>query len=217
MHTLKHKRSGYTFVEVLVASGAAALLAGLVATTVQRSNAVFRQAGVSAEADTSVQRAVERIAREMMDADRSTLTLTPSPTLGADTVTFQRATGFGGGALQVGAMRRVRFEYALGETNDGADNNGNGLVDEGRVVLSTDFLNAGTEVVLVENVRELLEGEIGNGVDDNGNGLADESGLALVYDATTFTLTLRLTVSRIGEGGVVVDRTAETAVRIRND
>lgn len=217
MRPLKPSRAGHTLVELVIAVSAVLLLTGLVGTTVQRSNAVFRQAGTGDEADATVQRAVERIARELMNADRSTLTFTPNMTTGADQVSYRRASGFGGGSLVLGALQRVRFELAPGETNDGIDNDGDGLIDEGRIVLNADFTGAGQDVVLVEHVSELLQGELLNGLDDNGNGFVDEPGLTLTYDAASFTATVRISVSKRTDGGNLVQRTAETAVRVRND
>lgn len=216
MRALSCSRRGATMVETAVASVGAVMLVGLVATTMHRSNRVFEQTATVSEVDSVAQRAVERVAREFMDADRSTLNMTP--TTGPNAASFCRATGYAAGALRIGARRRIRFEYAPGETNDGRDQNGNGLVDEGRIVLNDDVqTGAGREMVLVENVAERLAGELENGADDNGNGMVDENGLTLTYDATTFTLTLRLTLVRLQSDGSVLDRSAETTVRLRND
>lgn len=216
MRTLNRSKAGFTLVEALLAASASIVVAGLIATMLQRSNAVFLQSGAASEADAVAQRAIERITEELMSVDRSTLNLTPSPITGGSTVLYRRTTGFNNG-MQVGDLQRMRFEYGPGEINDGIDNDGDGLIDEGRVTLNTDVLGAGTDVVLIDQVSELAQGELPNGLDDNGNGLVDEPGFVMTYDAQTFALTVRLSVSRTAQGGRTIERTAVTAVRLRND
>jgi type II secretory pathway pseudopilin PulG len=217
VRALSSKRAGFTLVETLIATTAAALLMGLVAVTVQRANGLFQEAGTASGADTAVQRAVERIARELMQADRGSLTFAPNPITGADTLTYRRASAGAAGGVVLGPLQQLRWERSVGELDDGLDNDGDGLVDEGRVVLSTDIAGLGPDVVLVEGVSERLEGEFADAVDNNGNGLIDERGLVMTFDAGTSTVTVRLTVARVAANGRIVERTATTTVRIRNE
>ena len=82
--------------------------------------------------------------------------------------------------------QRFEFVYDPDEVDDGQDNNGNGLIDEGRIVWTR---NVGApderSVVLCHQVREYLEGEVPNGLDDNGNGLVDEKGLSFERNGET--------------------------------
>ena len=102
-----------------------------------------------------------------------------------------------------------------GEIDDGLDNNGNGLVDEGRVVLTENLGGADErDRILARRVRELLEGELDNGVDDNGNGLVDEKGFS--FERMGESLVIRMTMERIDVGQRTIERSAQTSVRLRN-
>jgi hypothetical protein len=109
----------------------------------------------------------------------------------------------------------IGFEYDPGEVDDGVDNNGNGLIDEGQVVL-TRGVGTGNAVrsVLVDGVAELLEGEVLNADDDNGNLMDDETGFCLQRIGSV--LTIRLTLEDKAEDGTVTRRTMETSIRMRN-
>jgi len=108
----------------------------------------------------------------------------------------------------------VRLSSPRGEESF-LDNNGNGLVDEGRLVLRRNPGAASEQVtVLLTGVAEFLEGEIGgNLIDDNGNGLVDEPGFCLVVGGQ---ITAHLTLLRPGPDGRVLARTMETSVAPRN-
>jgi len=90
------------------------------------------------------------------------------------------------------------------------------MIDEKEIVL---VRNAGlanqVESVLCGGVRELLHGETANMADDNGNGLIDEGGLsfALVGNGT---VTIRLTLVARDPHGLLVARTVESSVHMRN-
>lgn len=100
--------------------------------------------------------------------------------------------------------------------DNGLDDNGNGLIDERRVLLVPDTATPAELVSLGSQVRELAEGELPNGLDDNGNGIADEAGLWFRHDGSG-TLTVSLSLERLdGRGGSIV-RTLTTSVRMRND
>jgi hypothetical protein len=109
----------------------------------------------------------------------------------------------------------IGFEYEPGEVDDGVDNDGDGLVDEGQVVLTRNAGSANaTRAVLVKNVAELLQGEDLNGADDNGNGMEDEAGFCLQRDGEV--VHIRLTLESVDDTGNVLRRTTETSIRMRN-
>ena len=89
-------------------------------------------------------RLIDRIGREFLAASRSSLVLTPPtafggvPDDGGIQADYRPATGFAGGALQLDPLHSIRLVYAPGEIDDGLDNNGNGLVDECRIVILPD-------------------------------------------------------------------------------
>ena len=101
------------------------------------------------------------------------------------------------------------------DPEDGTDNDGDGIVDEGIVVLR---LSAGEpneyRVVLARGVARYLEGETPNGVDDNGNGQVDEKGLFM--QVRNGAIYVNLTVQRMGRDRQPIFRTVRTAVAMRN-
>ena len=129
---------------------------------------------------------------------------------------FQRGVGVLNGAIDWGDLEQVAFEYGPDEPNDGIDNDGDGFVDEGRIVHR---LRVGTAdeqaIILCSDVLEILDGEIaGNLVDDNGNGLVDETGLA--FDFESGRLNVRVTVGRLHPDGTPAVRTFVQATAFRN-
>ena len=110
---------------------------------------------------------------------------------------------------------RLEFQYDEGESDNGADDNGNGLVDEGRVVLTRAVGTAEeNSVVLCRSVREYLEGEEPNGSDDNGNGLVDEKGFCFTLDGDL--LMVRLTIERLNADKHLVSETTYSGIGFRN-
>jgi hypothetical protein len=212
------RRHGHTIVEVVIAAVILVVMFGAVGLATSTGNRAYQQGMGAAVVDTQAQRLLERIASEFLDADRSSITLLPAPPLGPTTIEFSRPAGFVGGAMVWGPRRQIVVRPSPTDPNDGIDNDNNGLVDECRVVLIPDVVGApNVTQTLGSGVREYLEGETPNLADDNGNGLNDERGLCASFDATTGTLTLRLTIQRRGPDGNLITKTAQTAVLLRND
>ena len=109
----------------------------------------------------------------------------------------------------------IRLEYMPGETNNGIDDNGDGFVDECRIVRVE---NPGTpdETILVlgTQVSEFYEGESPNLNDDNGNGLIDERGLC--FYRTEDLITILVTLLRRDSQGRVETRSSMTTIAVRN-
>ncbi len=219
MRALKHcasrTRRGLSLLELAIAVVISATLFGAAAITVLRADAAYREAEVGAEAERLCEQTLERLAREFMNAERASLALTPAAPLPSTLISFRRAEGLAGGLVQLGDQRRVRFQRDAAELGDGADNDGDGLVDEGALVLTIDVA-AGTDVVLVNGVARMDAGEVANGLDDDGDGLVDEPGFFAQFDAATGTLTFNLTLERRAPRNRRAVRSGQIAVRVRN-
>lgn len=211
------QRAGLTLLETLIAVLVATALIGAVGLTLQRADRAFQESQAGAETERLCERALERLAREFVDADRNSITLLPAAPLPATTLQLRRTQGWSAGSLVLGGPRRLRFELDPAETDDGLDNDGDGHVDEGRVVLTTELGTAAENTLtLVENVRALAAGETADGADENGDGRVDEPGFFGEFDAASSTLRLRLTLERRAPDGGPVVRSAQISVRIRN-
>jgi Tfp pilus assembly protein PilE len=216
-------RRGTTMVELLVAALIMTSVLGAIGVTVLAGTRSYEEGVAKADVDAQARRQVSRIAEEFLTASRASLTDGAAMWSGGDEddgeVEFRylQVMGGAGGVPQLSPQRRVRLDYAQGELDDGLDNNGNGLVDECRILLTLDTGTA-MEVGIGGFVREFLQGETGgNDVDDNGNGLNDERGLCMTFDGDTNTLMVRLTIERLTSQGRLVTSTAETSVLLRND
>ena len=107
------------------------------------------------------------------------------------------------------------LDYQEGEVDDGLDNNGNGLADEGVLLWTRDLGGAGESThVICRGVREYLQGEEPNLDADTDNGLEDEPGYCL--ERVGETLVIRLTLERQVSDAGIQQRTIETSVKLRS-
>jgi len=211
--------AGYSLIELLLAVTILALILGVLSMTSSANSAAFNSGISRAHLDSQSESAMQRAVAELLIAGRSTLDPQLAPGAATQSLEYAQALELFQGQIVWSPQRRLAFEYAANETNDGADNNGNGLVDEGRVVLT---LDVGTpderRAVLTNWVPELLEGELPNGLDDNHNGLVDERGFCIerVADAAGEALVVRLSLQRRDANGRPVIKTNQVRVRVRN-
>ncbi len=209
------RRAGFSVLELTLALS---ILAGVMA-----SLALLGSSGYSAyqglsqasEVEADARRALDRAVSELSSLSVATMWQDPRTDLGTDVLDFQQVTGFAAGAATLGTPLRLAFEYDPGETDDGTDEDGDGLIDEGRLILTRN-VGAGNEVriVLCRDLREHAEGEVSNGADDNGNGVVDERGFNIHQEGDL--LTIRLTVQALDAEQRSVVRTVQTSILLRN-
>lgn len=207
--------AGFSLVELLIAMVTMSVMLGAVALATLRGSDAYNTGRAAADLEARAQRAIALVVEDLRWAGRTGLNPEPLAPFGSAQLDYQSNVGFQGGAVQWGPPTRLGFEYAPGEVDDGLDNNGNGVADEGSIVLRVNPGAADEQrIVRVNWVRELLEGEVANGLDDNGNGLIDEAGLSFEVSGTT--LMVRLTLERPDAEGRILTRTMTTAVNLRN-
>jgi type II secretory pathway pseudopilin PulG len=206
-------RAGFTLVEALLAAALLVLLMSSAVLAARGGLGAFRATQETTDAEARVRRALDRAVFELMSAGASELLPDPSGNFGTSNLQFRKAVGLNGTTPLWGPSQSLAFEYAPDEVNDGVDNDGNGLIDDGLLVLTRDVGGDDQRIVLCSGVREFLEGEVPDGDDDNGNGVSDEAGFNVhrVGDV----LFVRLSVEEALENGTIV-RTLETSVRLRN-
>jgi type II secretory pathway pseudopilin PulG len=209
------RRAGFTLVEVLLSAsllGGLLLVAGL---ATDRAMQLFRQRSASEELNSSAGRLMQNLVSELTFTRLSSFAPVPSAPLGSSTLTFRSCRGVSGGAVQWSNPITLRWELETGEADDGMDNNGNGLIDEGMLVRIENLGLPGEQrVVLAHGLSEFQPGESLDGVDEDGDGLIDEAGLSFVLQGEVLTIQLCLTGT--GPGGNVLTKVVETAVWIRN-
>jgi hypothetical protein len=196
-----------------------ALLALVLTTALQIGDSVREGSSTAtafAKVDADAGRAIERLAERLKDSGSGWFGAT-APLVPMSDVEYQRVAGYAPGAGPVLEDERIFLERIPTDFDDGLDNDGNGVVDDCRIVWvrapgTADELRT----VVCDRVPDALAGEVdGNLMDDNGNGLVDERGLAL--DFIDGGVRVRVTlVERDGDRRDVV-RTIERVVWFRNE
>ena len=208
-----HERSGFTLVELAVATALFLLLMSSAIVAARGGMLAFRSSQDLSDLETRARRALDRAVFELIACGASELDPNPTGDFGTASLEFRQVEGLVGTTPVWGEARSLAFEYAPEETNDGTDEDGNGLVDDGLLVLTRDVGGDEQRLVLCRGVREFLEGEVGDGDDDNANGLTDEAGFNV--QRVDDVLFVRLSLEESVPTGSVV-RTLETSVRLRN-
>jgi type II secretory pathway pseudopilin PulG len=127
---------GFTLLESAIAIAATLLAMSGIYSIVLSTERLF--------SDQMKEHALEQAGRRVMGRATEYLraahpsTIQPALLLNSSYVTFQEVTGFNGSVVELGPVTTLRFELAPDETLNGADDNGNGLADEGFLVLTPD-------------------------------------------------------------------------------
>jgi len=189
------------------------MIAMLVSST---SKDAFVSTTSRAELDARVKVALDRVAIEIEMASVATL----DPQLSgfvtdSDQLSMQQVVDITAGAPDLGDVLTIAFADDPAEAVNGIDDDGDGVVDEGRLVMTRDDGGANPQtVVLCKDVRRCLEGEETGGGDENGNGLTDESGFLI--QRVGDLLMIQLSVEGALPSGETTVRTSTTSVMLRN-
>jgi prepilin-type N-terminal cleavage/methylation domain-containing protein len=206
---------GFTMVEMTIAASVFAVLVTVVVSVMNSGFSTWSNATIGAELQTKANRAMETIVVALSPAGASTLVPDPVPPTGASSFTFKRCTGYAAGAKTWTNNWKLEWVAEPTDPTDGIDNDHDGVIDKGMVVLTEDVgLVSQRSTVVVRGVARYLEGETGNGLDDNANGLVDEPGFCVSRSGRT--LTIRLTLVRRQRGGSLVQRTVTIPITLRN-
>lgn len=217
-HVAARKRlRGVTLLELTISISLLALFGGAAFLATETAGKSFRTEVVSSSLNAEAHKALGIITHQLRAADAGEIGEVGAPFF-ETAIAFRRAVGFDDATETPlwGDPERIELEYDPGDPNDGLDNDGDGLVDEGRLV---HLINPGTpderRSVLCNHVSESLAGEtLGNLIDDNGNGLEDERGFCFIFDGTRATL--RLTLAQRDKWGHLIEHSFEKSVALRN-
>ncbi len=214
-----HGRVGFTLLEALVGLSLASVLLLTASVAAIRSYGAYRSANLTSSTENRLRHAVRRAAWELMSSGLDVLQpQNIDDDFGTSDLVFQQASGVDVANSRPvwGPPVRLVLEYDRGEANDGVDNDGDGLVDEGVLVLIRDDGGPNEiRTVLCTDVPELGEGEVLNNADDNGNGVTDEAGFNV--HRTGDVLTLRLSIEENDQqGGGTTIRTLSATIQMRN-
>lgn len=190
--------AGFTLLELMLA----VVLLAIVAVKAHGALSVAQEATGKETRELVLEDQARRVLRQIgyavMGSDRATLAPGAEAPISTDSLRYRVNLGIQDGEVVWGDAEQV----ALNEL-------------EGQIVWSQNpGAEAERQVVWTSLVSPYLGGEIPNGMDDNGNGLIDERGLSFVVDRNS--VTIRLTLERMLDGGESVTQTVETTVTCRN-
>jgi len=206
-----------TLVEVVMAMTLFVAFSSSVFLAIDMSSASYRTETVTARLDSLAREAMDDLSERLRGSDFDSITPAPPPApVSAPSIDFQRARGFVAGGPSWGPTERLAFEYEPADPDDGVDNDGDGLIDEGRLVWFENPELAGERrTILCSHVSEALEGEVrGNGLDDNGNGLIDERGFCLEFVGSH--VVARITLEERDHAGRLIRHSSSRIVKPRN-
>jgi type II secretory pathway pseudopilin PulG len=208
-------RAGFTLLELTIAGLLITLLLSSAILAAKGGYGAFRATQDSSDVETRLRRALDRAALELLGVGAAELQPNPVGDFGTDVVLYRRAVGLNGTAVVWGDQNRLALELEQGELDNGIDDDGDGLVDERRLIFTRNIGGAGTQtVVLCNNVPELMPGEVVNGLDDNGNGVSDEAGFNVRRIGDI--LNVRLCVQQAFGEGQVATSILSTSIVLHN-
>lgn len=207
-------RGGFTLVELSVALVLLSVIGGMFFLTTESTSNATRTGVAVAELDARAQRVLERVCESLKSSSADLVTPQAVAPFYGTQLDFKRGLGADeDGEILWGPLERFELQYD--EADNDLDDDGDGLVDEGRLVWIENPGAAGERrAVLCEGVREYLAGETFDGNDQNGNGLIDERGFALDFDGKRVTVRLTL-MARDGQGHPLAS-TVQRSVAFRN-
>lgn len=208
-------RAGFTMLEMAMAVALFSIVIGSAMAIVMDGSDTTRTSQQRAVAASKAQRALDRVITELRISSRDVVTPDPSGSEGASGVQFQQPAAVAGGVVTWSGVLQVLWESAPEDPLGGGDDDGDGLVDEGRLIL---VRNLGTaqerRIPLVNDVPRFDPDELDNDLDDNGNGVIDETGFNIQRVGDVYTL--RLAISEPGRGGERTVGRAQASIRLRN-
>jgi prepilin-type N-terminal cleavage/methylation domain-containing protein len=171
-------RGGFTLIEMAVSLVLLSVIGGMFFLTTDSASNATRTGVAVAELDATALRALDRVCDSLKSSSADLVTPKSVAPFSGTQIDFKRGLGAdASGKVVWGPLER--FSLVYDEANNGVDDDGDGLVDEGRLVWTENPGLAGERsTVLCEGVREYLAGETFDGTDENKNGLIDERGCA---------------------------------------
>lgn len=222
-------KEGFTMIEMLISVVLLGVMVVAVGLTSRKATDAYNEGTSVDTLNSQAHRAIERMLREIEGTGQAMLGPRPEieQNFGSHRLSYRVATDWVAGVTTWGGTTEIELELEPGELDDGLDNDGDGLIDEGMVVLTqfegtptlaemlaNDALPGADRIVLCRGVRELLAGEDANNLDDNGNGLIDEPGLC--FEVLGEVVTIRMTLDAFDREGRILTKTVDSSIWVRN-
>jgi len=214
IHRSHRGRRGTLLVEAIIAAALLGLFAGSAFMVANSATNSYRTRSTGSHLLMRAAEATERVADRLRPVDIGSVTAVVGNLTLAEAIDFQR-TELPSATPVVPPIESLVVESEPTDPNDGIDNDGDGLVDELRLVW---YENRGTanerSRVLASGITEEYEGETpGNLIDDNGNGIVDERGAGFAFGEGRITFLMSVGEMRDDR---ILTRTIERTIALRN-
>jgi len=211
---VRRSRAGFTIVDLMVALVVSVGVMGGLFAFLQSAITGSRMTAARAVLSRHAHDVVERVADLLLLADLDSLSPAAAP-LGATFLDYRVPESVDAAGVTWANTARIERQEDPADPANGLDDDGDGVADEGVVVLVRELGLAGEQqTILATNVAPFLEGETQNVADDNGNGLEDERGFCFERTAEG-RVVVRLTLFSKVAGGLLT-YSAEASVFPRN-
>lgn len=214
-HKLR-SRSGFTMIEMVIVVAVMGMVLGAVGMFQKRGNEHTQALIERSEVEARARRGLEKVVSELTGVGQSLLVPDPISPMGTATLSYQHPLGINGaGVVNWGPSSRLQLELEPGEADNGSDDDGDGLIDEQRLVLIREVGTANeSSVVLCRGIAELGTSETANGSDDDGDGVVDEAGFNIQRIGDLLTVRLCVLEARRNAQPIVVE--LESSIVLRN-
>lgn len=211
---MRRSRAGFTIVDVMVALVVTVSVLGGLFTFLQSAISGSRMTAARSVLSRRAHDVVERVADLLLLADLDSLSPAVAP-LGATFLDYRVPQSVAAAGVTWANTARIERQDEPSDPANGFDDDGDGVIDEGIIVLVRELGLAGEQqTILATNVAPFLQGETANVADDNGNGLEDERGFCFERTADG-RVVIRLTLFAKVAGGLL-SYSAEASVFPRN-
>jgi prepilin-type N-terminal cleavage/methylation domain-containing protein len=182
---LARVRAGFTLIEVVVAATLTGLIVANLYMVFGDSSKAIRAKTIEFDTEVEARRVLDRIAMSVIGAERATVDVATEAPLSSNSINYQVSNGFTENEVEFSPVRRIAHDgttqiswaespgsaserravwtshaaqFLAGEIENGIDDNGNGLIDEGG--LSFDFEGDKMVVIRLTIRRRAPEGTL---------------------------------------------------------
>lgn len=208
------RRRGAALLQVAVATVIAVIGLGIAGTALSRAQTTSRDSALRTALDRRRAQGIDALIDALQDASASSIATDLSAGAAASSLTFRAKVGISGDTPTLGEATTLEWVIDPRETDNGLDDDRDGLVDEGFVRRTVGTGGTARTDVIVRDVCRRLEGETVNSNDDNGNGAADERGFLLIRSGNRIRVWLSVS-ARMRDGTTSV-RTMGGSVDVSN-
>jgi prepilin-type N-terminal cleavage/methylation domain-containing protein len=126
----RRARGGFTLLELVIATALLSLVLGAVGLVQMRTRDASRASMAREEIETLCRRTLDRITDELQGIGHSLIFPDPSSNLGSSTITYQHPIDVSStGVVTWDNQTSLALQLEPGETDNGLDDDGDGLVD----------------------------------------------------------------------------------------